>query len=104
MFSSGGPSVRFLTRYDGEVSEPLVWPKGLTPGPEGSEFFLAVPSEVWNPRHRLPGSVTAEQNLSGLGFRPTVRESAFWGDPQGTGTHGRIEETLSKVVGDPRAR
>ena len=23
MFSSGGPSVRFLTRYDGEVSEPL---------------------------------------------------------------------------------
>ena len=24
MFSSGGPSVRFLTRYDGEVSEPLV--------------------------------------------------------------------------------
>ena len=24
MFSSGGPSVRFLTRYDGEVTEPLV--------------------------------------------------------------------------------
>ena len=24
LFSSGGPSVRFLTRYDGEVSEPLV--------------------------------------------------------------------------------
>ena len=24
MFSSGGPTVRFLTRYDGEVSEPLV--------------------------------------------------------------------------------
>ena len=23
MFSSGGPSVRILTRYDGEVSEPL---------------------------------------------------------------------------------
>ena len=23
LFSSGGPSVRFLTRYDGEVSEPL---------------------------------------------------------------------------------
>ena len=32
MFSSGGPSVRFLTRYDGEVSEPLVAlsEKGLT--------------------------------------------------------------------------
>ena len=24
LFSSGGPIVRFLTRYDGEVSEPLV--------------------------------------------------------------------------------
>ena len=24
LFSSGGPSVRFLVRYDGEVSEPLV--------------------------------------------------------------------------------
>src|SRR5574337_813535 len=24
LFSSGGPSVRFLKRYDGEVSEPLV--------------------------------------------------------------------------------
>ena len=24
MFSSGGPSVQFLARYDGEVSEPLV--------------------------------------------------------------------------------
>ena len=28
MFSSGGPSVRFLTRYNGEVSEPLVRRKG----------------------------------------------------------------------------
>ena len=28
MFSSGGPSVRFLTRYDGEVSEPLVGRRG----------------------------------------------------------------------------
>ena len=28
MFSSGGPSVRFLTRYDGEVSEPLVGRQG----------------------------------------------------------------------------
>ena len=29
MFSSGGPSVRFLTRYDGEVSEPLVGRQGV---------------------------------------------------------------------------
>ena len=28
LFSSGGPSVRFLTRYDGEVSEPLVGRQG----------------------------------------------------------------------------
>ena len=27
-FSSGGPSVRSLTRYDGEVSEPLVGRQG----------------------------------------------------------------------------
>ena len=27
-FSSGGPRVRFLTRYDGEVSEPLVGVEG----------------------------------------------------------------------------
>src|SRR5574337_922895 len=28
LFSSGGPSVRFLTRYDGEVSEPRVGRRG----------------------------------------------------------------------------
>src|SRR5574340_557842 len=28
LFSSGGPSVRFLARYDGEVSEPLVGRQG----------------------------------------------------------------------------
>ena len=28
LFSSGGPSVRFLPRYDGEVSEPLVGRQG----------------------------------------------------------------------------
>ena len=35
MFSSGGPSVRFLTRYDGEVSEPLV-------GRQGSRISMRV--------------------------------------------------------------
>ena len=25
MFSSGGASVGFLTKYDGELREPLVW-------------------------------------------------------------------------------
>ena len=28
MFSSGGPRVRFLTRYDGELREPIVWRQG----------------------------------------------------------------------------
>ena len=37
MFSSGGPSVRFLTRYDGEVSEPLV-------GRQGSRVSMRVAS------------------------------------------------------------
>ena len=35
MFSSGGPSVRFLTRYDGQLSEPLV-------GRQGSRVSMRV--------------------------------------------------------------
>src|SRR5574341_1389212 len=35
LFSSGGPSVRFLTRYDGEVREPLV-------GRQGSRVSMRV--------------------------------------------------------------
>ena len=35
MLSCGGPSVRFLTRYDGEVSEPLV-------GRQGSRVSMRV--------------------------------------------------------------
>ena len=35
MFSSGGHSVRFLPRYDGEVSEPLV-------GRQGSRVSMRV--------------------------------------------------------------
>jgi len=35
LFSSGGHSVRFLPRYDGEVSEPLV-------GRQGSRVFMRV--------------------------------------------------------------
>ena len=35
LFSSGGPSVLFLTRYDGEVSEPLV-------GRQGSRVSMRV--------------------------------------------------------------
>ena len=35
MFSSGGPRVRFLTRYDGEVSEPVV-------GRQGSRVSMRV--------------------------------------------------------------
>ena len=45
MFSSGGPSVRFLTRYDGEVSEPLVGRQGSRVSmrvARGSEAILAA--------------------------------------------------------------
>ena len=38
MFSSGGPSVWSLTRYDGEVSEPLVGCQG--PLPEAFAVFV----------------------------------------------------------------
>ena len=42
MFASGGPSVRFLTRYDGEVSEPLV-------GRQGSRVSMRVArGHVWS--------------------------------------------------------
>ena len=42
LFSSGGPSVRFLTRYDGEVSEPLVGRQGnwRWEGPLGTPLGL----------------------------------------------------------------
>ena len=39
MLSSGFPSVRFLTRYDGEVSEPLVFIAGtLNSKKKGQDF------------------------------------------------------------------
>ena len=38
-FSSGGPRVRFLTRYDGEVSEPLV-------GRQGSRVSMRITTTV----------------------------------------------------------
>ena len=38
MFSSGGPSVRFLTRYDGEVSEPLVGRQGAVAAAESLQL------------------------------------------------------------------
>ncbi len=39
MFSSGGPSVWFLTRYDGEVSEPR---EGSHTWPEMNSSILTV--------------------------------------------------------------
>ena len=44
-FSSGGPRGRFLTRYDGEVSEPLV-------GRQGSRVSMRVRFQTWS----LPGA------------------------------------------------
>jgi len=52
LFSSSGPSVRFLTRYDGEVSEPLV-------GRQGSRVSMRVArarASLLSSHGRVPGS------------------------------------------------
>jgi len=52
LFSSGGPSVRFLTRYDGEVSEPLV-------GRQGSRVSMRVArasASLLSSHGRVPGT------------------------------------------------
>ena len=50
-FSSGGPRVRFLTRYDGEVSEPLVGRQGSRVSmrvARGSASLLSSPGRgIW---------------------------------------------------------
>ena len=59
MFSSGGTSVRFLTRYDGEVSEHLV-------GRQGSPVSMRVA------RGSVGGSVikNSPANAGDTGFMP----------------------------------
>src|SRR5574338_1539772 len=52
LFSSGGPSVRFLTWYDGEVSEPLV-------GRQGSRVSMRVArasASLFSSHGRVPGT------------------------------------------------
>ena len=52
LFSSGGPSVRSLTRYDGEVSEPLV-------GRQGSRVSMRVArasASLLSSHGRVPGT------------------------------------------------
>ena len=60
MFSSGGPSVRCLTRYDGEVSEPLVGRQGSRVSmrvARGSASLLSSPGRgIW-PRDVLKRSL-----------------------------------------------
>ena len=50
-FSSGGPRLRFLTRYDGEVSEPLVGRQGSRVSmrvARGSASLLSSPGRgIW---------------------------------------------------------
>ena len=53
-FSSGGPRLRFLTRYDGEVSEPLVGRQGsrvcmrVARGSASSPSFTKENSKAYN--------------------------------------------------------
>ena len=70
MFSSGGPSVRFLTKYDGEVSEPLVAWVGEIPW-----------KRVWHP---IPVLL--------LGESPRTEE------PGGLQSMGRKESDTSKQL------
>ena len=65
MFSSGGPSVRFLTRYDGEVSEPLVGRRYKRPrfDPWGGKVPWRrerLPTPVF-----LPGASQRQRSLEG---------------------------------------
>src|SRR5574341_883555 len=47
LFSSGGPRVRFLTRYDGEVSEPLVERQGSRVSMRGARGSASLLSSHW---------------------------------------------------------
>ena len=52
LFSSGGPSVQFLKRYDGEVSEPLV-------GRQGSRVSMRMArgsASLLSSHGRVPGT------------------------------------------------
>ena len=52
IFSSGGPSLRFLTKHDGEVSEPLV-------GRQGSRVSMRVArasASLLSSHGRVPGT------------------------------------------------
>ena len=62
LFSSGGPSVRFLTRYDGEVSEPLV-------GRQGSRVSMRVAREFSPVSTMEPLDLQVLGNEAGQGGR-----------------------------------
>ena len=47
LFSSGGPSVRFLTRYDGEVSEPSRGAPGKSGLHASGEGERVIAPEPW---------------------------------------------------------
>ena len=47
LFSSGGPRVRFLTRYDGEVSEPLVGRQGSRVSMRVARVERVISLESW---------------------------------------------------------
>ena len=47
MFSSGGPRVRFLRRYDGQVSDPLVGAPGTSGLNASGEGESVIALESW---------------------------------------------------------
>ena len=83
MFSSGGPSVRFLTRYDGEVSEPLVGRRHVT----GVRAALLGPIEI---RCGGPGWLCGAPGIGALRGAPEQ-------DP-GAALRVRLEEASSSAA------
>ena len=70
MFSSRGPSVRFLARYDGEVSEPLV-------GRQGSRVSMRMARGSGPPGPAAPGGARA----GGGGRGGVAARAGPWGPP-----------------------
>ena len=71
-FSSGGHRVRFLTRYDGEVSEPLVGRRGSrVSSPQcWQKQQIWIPSPFYNTHYYLIFNVRVKLNCMNILFSP----------------------------------
>ena len=72
-FSICGASVGFLTRYDGELREPLVWR-------QGSQGFMSVAEGV----HHCPRVMVEESSLKALRIRTLEVFLGVWQETLGS--------------------